>query len=135
MDKEYDIFLCHNSEDKPFVKRIGLDLIQRGILPWIDEWEISGGDRWQNVLEKQINDIPSVAILVGHGFGGWQMLEMQEFINQSVDRGCKIIPVLLPSYNEQEKFPFFLNMNQVVDFRKDDYHQELKLLIRGIPKR
>ena len=132
MDNEFDIFLCHNSEDKPFVKRIGLDLIQKGILPWIDEWEMSGGERWQAVLEEKINDIPSVAIFVGDGLGPWQKFEMEGFISQSASRGCKIIPVLLPNYNGNDKFPTFLDLNQKVDFRKNDYDQALRLLIRGI---
>ncbi len=39
----FDVFLCHNSADKPAVKRIGEKLKQRGILPWLDEWELRPG--------------------------------------------------------------------------------------------
>lgn len=34
---DFDVFLCHNSEDKPAVKKIGETLRDVGILPWLDE--------------------------------------------------------------------------------------------------
>jgi hypothetical protein len=49
----YDVFLCHNSEDKPQVKRIALRLRRRSILPWLDEWELRPGLPWQQALETQ----------------------------------------------------------------------------------
>jgi hypothetical protein len=34
---EYDVFLCHNAEDKPAVKKIGEMLIGNRVVPWLDE--------------------------------------------------------------------------------------------------
>ncbi len=36
---EFDVFLCHNSQDKPEVKKIAWQLQQQGLKPWLDEWE------------------------------------------------------------------------------------------------
>ena len=50
--KPFDVFLCHNSEDKPEIHRIADDLIKQGIKPWLDEREIRPGELWQcNWLE------------------------------------------------------------------------------------
>ena len=69
----YDVFLCHNSEDKPEVKQIALRLRRRSILPWLDEWALRPGLPWQQVLEEQIVSIKSAAIFVGNsGMGPWQ---------------------------------------------------------------
>lgn len=38
--ESFDVFLCHNSEDKPEIRRIADDLLKRGIKPWLDEREI-----------------------------------------------------------------------------------------------
>ena len=35
---QFDVFLCHNSLDKPAVKRIAESLKELGIRPWLDEW-------------------------------------------------------------------------------------------------
>jgi hypothetical protein len=38
--ERYDVFLCHNSEDKPEIRRIANELIKQGLKPWLDEREI-----------------------------------------------------------------------------------------------
>jgi TIR domain len=55
--QDFDVFLCHQSEDKPAVKEIGNQLKDLGILPWLDEWELRPGLPWQRSLEKQIGQI------------------------------------------------------------------------------
>jgi hypothetical protein len=36
----FDVFLSHNSNDKPSVKALGTALKQRGLSVWLDEWEL-----------------------------------------------------------------------------------------------
>jgi len=48
------VFLCHNSEEKAAVKKVGELLKVRGLLPWLDEWELQPGIPWQPELEKQL---------------------------------------------------------------------------------
>src|SRR5262249_9005906 len=62
---EFDVFLCHNSADKPEVARIADRLEQHGILPWLDERELPPGQPWQVLLEKQIANIKAAAVFVG----------------------------------------------------------------------
>jgi DNA-binding PadR family transcriptional regulator len=44
-----DVFLCHSSADKPFVRRLASDLERLAIRPWLDAWELAPGD---SLLEK-----------------------------------------------------------------------------------
>src|ERR1043165_1754519 len=39
-----DIFLCHNSKDKKFVRKLSRDLNRVGVDGWLDEWELEAGD-------------------------------------------------------------------------------------------
>jgi hypothetical protein len=39
----FDVFLCHNSEDKPAVREISKKLVKEGIKPWMDEEQIPPG--------------------------------------------------------------------------------------------
>ncbi len=59
--QEFDVFLCHNSKDKPEVKRIAELLKAQGIVPWLDEWELRPGLPWQRALEEQIEHIKTAA--------------------------------------------------------------------------
>src|SRR4030095_9590955 len=57
---DFDVFLCHHTVDKPIIKQIGEQLKERGILPWLDEWELRPGLPWQQALEQQIEHIEAV---------------------------------------------------------------------------
>jgi hypothetical protein len=107
--RDFDVFLCHKSEDKPTVKDIGNQLKDLGILPWLDEWELRPGLPWQRLLEEQIGQIKSVAVFVGRqGIGPWQQQELEAFLREFVNRGCPVIPVLLPDAPEEPQLPIFL---------------------------
>ena len=61
----FDVFLCHNSEDKPEIRNIARQLAENGIKPWLDEDQIQPGELWQTVLGEQIRNIKSAAVFVG----------------------------------------------------------------------
>ena len=93
---EYDVFLSYNGQDKDAVRPIARQLRERGLRPWLDERQLRPGIPWQPELEKIIAAIPAVAVIVGSQLGPWQSKEMYAFMQQSVSRGCAIVPVLLP---------------------------------------
>jgi hypothetical protein len=130
--RDFDVFLCHKSEDKPMVKDIGNQLKDSGILPWLDEWELRPGLPWQRLLEEQIGQIKSVAVFVGRqGIGPWQQQALAAFLREFVNRGCPVIPVLLPDVPEEPQLPIFSRGYMWVDFRRQD-PDPLELLIWGI---
>ena len=58
----FDVFLCHNDDDKPAVRWVAERLRERGIRPWLDEVDLRPGYRWQEELEVQIEVIKSAAV-------------------------------------------------------------------------
>jgi hypothetical protein len=38
---QFDVFLSHNSRDKPVVERVGEKLKRGGIEPWLDKWHLT----------------------------------------------------------------------------------------------
>ena len=122
----------HNSKDKSQVKIIGEQLKKRGILPWLDEWELRPGLPWQRLLEQQIVNIKSAAVFVGiGGIGPWQRQELDAFLREFVERGCPVIPVVLESAPKKPVLPLFLKGMTWVDFRKKN-PEPLERLIWGI---
>ena len=114
----FDVFLCHHTEDKPAVRQIGQRLMEQGILPWLDEWELQPGLPWQRLLEYQINGIRTAAVFVGPGgLGPWQLQEIDAFLRAFVKRSCPVIPVLLGDASTQPQLPVFLDAMTWVDFR------------------
>jgi hypothetical protein len=128
----FDVFLCHNVGDKPAVMEIGRRLMARGLLPWLDQWELRPGTPWQRVLEEQIANIQAAAVFVGReGIGPWQRQELDGFLREFNKRGCPVIPVLLPGAGGEPELPLFLRGMTWVDFR-ESAPDPLAQLIWGI---
>jgi len=129
---DYDVFLCHNSRNKAEVKAIGEQLRERGIHPWLDEWSIPPGTRWQKELAKQVRSIRSAAVFIGGGSPGpWQDVEIEGLLQRFVKNKRPLIPVILPSRTGNPRLPDFLTLWHLVDMRKAD-PEPLDQLVWGI---
>jgi hypothetical protein len=115
---KFDVFLCHNSQDKTAVIEIAQQLKLTQIKPWLDDWELQPGLPWQPELEKQIPNIKSAAVFIGQsGIGPWQEEEINSFLREFHRRKCPVIPILLPNAPQKPKLPLFLEGRTWVDFR------------------
>ncbi|MCP4661350.1 MAG: TIR domain-containing protein [bacterium] len=131
--QKFDVFLSHNSKDKPTVRRLGEALRSRGLRVWLDEWELPPGWPWQEKVEEIIETTRSAAVLVGKdGLGPWGKREMRALIAEFVDRELPVIPVLLPGASAKPKLPIFLKQFTWVDLRKGIRKKGLDRLIWGI---
>jgi tetratricopeptide (TPR) repeat protein len=118
-DDTFDVFLSHNSKDKPAVRQIAEALRdERGLRVWLDEWELPPGVPWQDELEQIIRTVRSSAVLVGKdGLGPWEIPEMRGCLSEMVSRRLRVIPVLLPGAPAAPGLPLFLAQNTWVDLR------------------
>lgn len=118
--KKYDVFLCHNSEDKEIVRELKLLLQEQGVSTWFDEDQVEPGDVWQDVLEDNIETVLACAIFVGEsGLGPWQKKELRAFINEFADRDVLLIPILVGELQNIPDLPLFLKQFQYLDLRGD----------------
>ena len=114
---EFDVFLAHNSLDKPQVKIIADQLKQRGLKVWIDEEQIPPGRSFQDVIQQAIPNVKAAAIFLGcAGLGRWQTLELQTFTSRCVRYNIPVIPVLLPGVNKIPDDLLFLQELNWVNF-------------------
>ena len=68
----FDVFMCHNSADKPSVRELLRELKANGVKAWIDDQQLPPGVPWQPLLEKHIKQVKSAAVFVGvNGIGPW----------------------------------------------------------------
>ena len=116
--REFDVFLSHNSADKPVVEELAKKLQARGLNPWLDKWELVPGRPWQEGLEDIISNAHAAAVMVGgDGLGPWEIPEMRVCLSECVRRGLPVIPVLLPGAPKQPDLPLFLTQFTWVDLR------------------
>ncbi|MHC4478298.1 MAG: TIR domain-containing protein [Planctomycetota bacterium] len=131
---DFDVFLCHNSEDQAAFKEIGERLKERAILAWLDIEQIPPGRWFQDVIQEAIPKVKSAAVVIGKkGLGRWEAVELRAFISECVERKLPVIPVLLPGVTELPKELVFLKEFSWIGFcKRVDEVEVLDALAWGI---
>ena len=133
MTFEFDVFLSHNSKDKPAVLALRDELVARGLKVWIDVDQLRPGIPWQKLLEDGIRTSGAVVVAVGaDGIGPWEDEEMQAALVLAVRDKRPVIPTLLPSAPDKPEWPMFLGNRTWVDFRSGTTPEQLEHLVWGI---
>lgn len=119
-----DVFLSHNSQDKPAVEKLAIRLTDEARLKvWLDKWNLIPGEPWQEGLEDALNQSRTCAVFIGpSGLSPWHHEEMRAALQRRVGQaGFRVIPVLLPGATmpERGRLPSFLSRLTWVDFRTD----------------
>lgn len=126
------LFLCHASEDKPFVDRLAHELDQRALFAWYDKREILVGD---SIVEKINDGLKSsdylIAVLSPRSVAKpWVVREMSSsLMRQLGDKGIHILPLVVESCDIP---PLFVDL-KYADFRTsfDDGVRELVAAIKS----
>jgi formylglycine-generating enzyme required for sulfatase activity/predicted MPP superfamily phosphohydrolase/nucleotide-binding universal stress UspA family protein len=130
---EYDLFVSHNSADKPIVRQVTQALARQGLRVWLDETELLPGSQWQKAVREAIEASRAAAVFIGpHGEGPWQTEEMQACLSEAVDRGMVVVPVLLPGLGTRPELPLFLRSRTWLDLREGIDESSIARLISGI---
>jgi hypothetical protein len=135
---QYDVFLSHNSQDKPAVKWLARKLEDKaGLRVFLDIWNLVPGAPWQEGLENALKASRTVAVFLGPaGISGWHNEELRRALASRVDDPeRRVIPVLLPgtAKPEDDEGPSFLGRLTWVDFREGlDDEEAFQSLVAGI---
>ena len=138
----FDVFLSHNSHDKPFVERLAEKLKRTGVEPWLDKWCLTPGVNWQEELAAGLRVWPACAVFVGpQGLGDWAREELGVALDRAAkDHTFRLFLVLLPALPEPfdaSTLPPFLTTRTWVDLRNGidqaRAFQSLINAIKGIP--
>jgi hypothetical protein len=130
---KFDVFLSHNSVDKPWVIKLKDDLQRYGLSVWLDRDEIRPGDLFAAALEDGLANSRAVALIVSPEAmaSGWVKEEYYRALSLTKDKASplQLIPVILRT----AEVPDFLKSRNWVDFRDElDYAQSLWKLVWGI---
>jgi hypothetical protein len=113
------IFLSHNWNDKPFVRKLALDLTNLGAKVWLDEVEMNVGDSLIEAIRTAIDDMDFLAVVLSPNSVGseWVKREVDIAMNQEIEgRRIKVLPLM---YQPCE-LPGFLKGKLYADFRTED---------------
>jgi len=126
------IFLSHNSADKPFARRLAIDLDAQGIRYWLDEAEIKVGESLIEKIREGIDSAAYVAVILSPDSvnSPWVQREVDVAMNQEIQgRRVKVLPLM---YRKCD-LPGFLLGKKYADFTDEArYEAALEELVRSI---
>ena len=131
----FDIFLAHNSQDKPQVRDIAEELKRRGLKPWLDEEQIKGGESIPGKVQKGLKKSLVAALFIGtSGFGKFQEFwELDALIMLCYQDNVPIIPILLPGVDTlPEELVFFRGRKYLQFHQSVDETEPLEELVQVI---
>lgn len=114
----YDVFLSHNSQDKPRVRRLAGRLRDAGLRVWLDEWVIKPGDDIYLAIERGLEaSRVQVLCLSPAALGSeWVTLERSTVLfRDPTNAGRRFVPLLLADC----RLPDTLRRYRYVDFRQE----------------
>lgn len=135
---KFDVFLAHNSLDKPEVIKIAQYLKKNGLNPWLDKEQILAGDNIQKVVFQGISQSKVGAFFISqNGLGTFQEnLELgaiiHVFLKKNNAKGFRVIPILLPGINDIPEEFYYLSQWAWIKFTSSNDEEALENLIRGI---
>ncbi|GIK38023.1 MAG: hypothetical protein BroJett011_18560 [Chloroflexota bacterium] len=130
---KFDVFLSHNSVDKPWVIKLKDDLKCYGLSIWLDQDEIRPGDLFAKALEQGLANSRAMALVISPEAmaSGWVEEEYYRTLSLTKNKAAPIqlIPVLL----RVAEVPPFIQSRDWVDFRDEiAYAEKVWELVWGI---
>jgi WD40 repeat protein/energy-coupling factor transporter ATP-binding protein EcfA2 len=136
--QHFDVFLSHNSREKPVVERIAEKLKRAELEPWLDKWCLTPAGDWQDELARGLRESKACAVFIGpSGIGSWEDLEYKLATDRMAkDRAFRVFLVLLPGLPEPfdtSALPPFLSTRTWIDLRQGiEDKRGFQSLINGI---
>ena len=113
----YDVFLSHNTRDKPRVQALAEKLRDAGLRVWFDEWVIKPGDDIYLSIERGLEAARAQVLCLSPAALGseWVALERSTVLfRDPTNAGRRFIPLLLTNC----ELPDALRRYKYVDYRR-----------------
>jgi len=114
----YDVFLSHNSQDKPRVRKLAGRLKKAGLRVWFDDWVIKPGDDIYLAIERGLEAARVQVLCLSPAALGseWVTLERSTVLfRDPSNAGRRFVPLLLADCT----LPDTLRRYKYVDFRRE----------------
>jgi len=98
---EYDVFICHASEDKDFVEPLAQALQAKGLKVWYDRFQLKLGDSLRQEIDRGLANSKYGIVVLSRVFfeKNWPQSELDALANRQNEEGRKVI---LPIWHKIE---------------------------------
>ena len=136
MNQQYDVFICHASEDKEsFVRPLAEALRSLGVSVWYDEFSLEIGDSITRQIDKGIAGARFGIVVLSRSFIGrpWPEHELRGLVNRDVEEDLKILPIWHGvSKHDVSQFSPSLSDKLAIDTQRFDAQQAAIRILRMV---
>jgi WD40 repeat protein len=118
-------FFSYSREDSDFALRLAEDLKAAGAQVWLDQLDITPGQRWARAVQDALNNCPRMLIILSPSSAS--STNVEDEVTFALEERKTVIPV----FYRECKVPFQLRPFQYIDFRTD-YARGLKVLLKTL---
>lgn len=126
------VFISYSHENKEFVDRLAMQLVQQNVHIWLDRWELSLGDSIIDKVQDAADGASALLVVLSNASvaSEWCKKELSAgLLRELEEKRVVVMPVLL----EDCKVPLFARGKLYADFRLN-FDEGLKTVIDGISK-
>jgi hypothetical protein len=115
-------FFSYSRHDSDFVLKLAGDLKAAGASVWLDQLDITPGDRWDRAVQDALTNCTCMLVILSPA--SVDSTNVMDEVSFALDEGKTVIPVIYRDCT----VPFRLHRVQHVDF-KQDYARGLQVLL------
>ncbi len=121
------VFVSYSRQQQEFVFKLVADLKQAGVPVWLDQTDITPGQRWDIAIEHALQASTHMLIIISKASA--DSANVRDEIDLALDSGKSIIPVRV----DDAELPLRIRRMQWTDFR-DNYASALERLLTALPR-
>ncbi|MFI6476579.1 toll/interleukin-1 receptor domain-containing protein [Nonomuraea sp. NPDC050663] len=133
-DHDVDVFLCHSSADKEPARQIAKSFAARGIRYWLDEEQITFGDRVVERIEDGLRRSRYVVPCISSNLAssGWARAEYGAILNAELggDSERVVIPLVLDDSDAEYVPPLLRDKKRAFYANQTEFEHFLRFLAR-----
>jgi hypothetical protein len=129
----WDLFICHASEDKDFVRPLAVALNALGVSVWYDEFSLELGDSLSHTIDRGLSKSKYGLVVISPAFigKGWPEHELKGLVTKEIG-GPKVILPIWHGVTVKEVKELSLPLADKLAFKTSE--QDIKDIIFGILK-
>lgn len=125
-----EVFISYSRRDLEFVSRLASDLDAKVAGVWFDKSDIRAGEHWRDSIASGIRNCKVMVLVLSPDAAASK--NVQDEINQAVEAGKTIIPVLYRTVELKGGLADLVHETQYIDLRRGSYEDNFQVLVDGL---
>ncbi len=121
------VFVSYSRKDQEFVLKLCADLKREGVVVWLDQFDLIGGQAWDVAIENALEKATHLLLVLSKSSVDSQNVRNE--VGAALDKGKIVVPIMIENCTP----PLRVYSLQQIDFRSD-YEAGFRKILSLLPK-